>query len=120
MIIDIKTFEEMTPMEQRLHLQALIEDEIVFDQDGGGVSLEEFLDEVSPAEILRHQKTKKGYFKLREIAKLTGLHRDTLQKRFHGKPGVKEQTFAGRGRTTYHTMIVSKAAAEKEFPNIVL
>ena len=32
MIIDIKTFEEMTPVDQRLHLQALIEDEIIIDR----------------------------------------------------------------------------------------
>jgi len=117
MIIPIKTFEEMTPVEQRQHLHDLIEDTVI-GPDGGDVSMEEFLREVSPAEIIKHQTKKKGYFKPPELAEKTGLHRDTIWKRFHGKPGVKEESYSGRNRKTYHTMLISEAAARKEFPDL--
>ena len=55
MIIPIKTVEEMTETERRQYLETLIEDYVLVDQDGNGVSPEEFLNEVPVDELLKHR-----------------------------------------------------------------
>lgn len=58
MIIPIKPFEEMTETERQLHLEELVED-YVFIENGNEVSLQEFVKEISPGEILRHRTRQK-------------------------------------------------------------
>ena len=124
MIIPIKTFEEMNETERREYLEGLIEDYVLADQDGNAVSTEEFLKEVPVAEILKYRRRPKthpkakdrDYFKPSEIARMAGLSRDTIAKRFWNDPGVKKQAHAGRNRKTYTTMLISKEAAKRRFP----
>ena len=126
MIIPIKTIDEMTEKERREYLQGLIEDYVLADQDGNGVSSEEFINEVPIGEILkihkhrtRHPKAQnRDYFTRREIAEKTGRHPDTIGKLFWNDPGVKKDTHAGRNRRTYVTMLISRAAALKRFPGL--
>jgi hypothetical protein len=124
MIIPIKAFEEMNETDRREYLEGLIEDYVLADQDGNAVSTEEFLKEVPVAEILKYRRRPKthpkakdrDYFKPSEIARMTGLNRDTIAKRFWNDPGVKKQAHAGRNRKTYTTMLISKEAAKRRFP----
>jgi hypothetical protein len=124
MIIPIKTVEEMTEKERREYLEGLIEDYIIADEDGNTVSTDEFLWEVPVDEILKYRRRPKAhpkakdrdYFKSSEIARMTGLSRDTIAKKFWDDPGVKKQTHAGRNRRTYITMLISREAVKRRFP----
>jgi hypothetical protein len=121
MIIPIKTVEEMTEQERREYLEGLIEDYVLADQDGNGVSPDEFLREVPVDEILKHRtphpKAKdRDYFTRKEIAEKTGRHPDTIGRMLWNDPGVVKQTHSGRNRRTYVTMLISKAAAKRRFP----
>jgi len=121
MIIPIKTVEEMTETERRQYLETLIEDYVLVDQDGNGVSPDEFINEVPVDEILKHRQRRpkdqnRDYFTRREIAEKTGRHPDTIGKLFWNDPGVVKQTHSGRNRRTYVTMLISKAAAKRRFP----
>jgi hypothetical protein len=124
MIIPIKTVEEMTENERRQYLESLIEDYVLVDQHGNGVSPEEFLNEVPMDEILKkHRKRRpraedRDYFKRRELAEKTGLHENTIGKMFWNDPHVIKRTFSGRNRKTYTTMLISKAAAKRRFPDL--
>jgi hypothetical protein len=124
MIIPIKTFEEMNETERREYLEGLIEDYVLADQDGNGVSPEEFINEVPIDEILKIRKHRtrrpkakdRDYFTRKEIAEKTGRHPDTIGRLFWNDPGVLKQTHSGRNRRTYVTMLISKAAAKRRFP----
>ena len=123
MIIPIKTVEEMTEKERRQYVESLIEDYVLVDQDGNGVSPEEFLNEVSVNELLKHRTRRpkaedRDYFKRRELAEKTGLHENTIGKMFWNDPHVIKRTFSGRNRKTYTTMLISKAAAKRRFPDL--
>ncbi len=124
MIIPIKTVEEMTAKERREYLEGLMEDYILVDQDGNGVSPEEFLNEVPVHELLKKHRNRRpraedrDYFKRRELAEKTGLHENTIGKMFWNDPHVIKRTFSGRNRKTYTTMLISRAAAKRRFPDL--
>jgi hypothetical protein len=123
MIIPIKTVEEMTEKERRQYLEGLIEDYILVDQDGNGVSPEEFLKEVPVDEILKHRTRRpkaqnRDYFTRKEIAEKTGRHPDTIGKLFWKDSGVIKQTHSGRNRRTYVTMLISRQAVKRRFPQL--
>lgn len=124
MIIAIKTFEEMSPKEQREHLEELIEEYVLVDQDGNGVSSEEFLNEVPVRELLKKHQTRRtkdknrSYFTRKEIADKLGRHEDTIGKMFWNDRGVIKRTYSGRNRKTYTTMLISRAAAKRRFPDL--
>jgi len=123
MIIPIKTVEEMTEKERRQYVESLIEDYVLVDQDGNGVSPEEFLNEVSVNELFKHRTRRpkaedRDYFKRRELAEKTGLHENTIGKMFWNDPHVIKRTFSGRNRKTYTTMLISRAAAKRRFPDL--
>jgi hypothetical protein len=114
--IPVKTFEEMTKPEQREHIESLIEDHILGDANG---NLEEFLNE--PAlKKLKPITPNRDYFTRREIAEKTGRHPDTIGRMFWNDPGVKKETHAGRNRKTYTTMLISRAAVKRRFPDLEL
>src|SRR5260370_8268697 len=116
MINTIKTFEEMNETERREYLEGLIEDYVLADQDGNAVSTEEFLKEVPVEKILKYRRRRKrhskaqnrDYFTRREIAEKTGRHPDTIGKLFCNNPGVKNDTHAGRTRSTHLTLLISQ------------
>ena len=124
MIIPIKTVEEMTDNERRQYLESLIEDYILVDQHGNGVSPEEFLNEVPLDELLKKNRKRRpkandrDYFTRRELAEKTGLHENTIGKMFWNDPHVIKRTFSGRNRKTYTTMLISRAAAKRRFPDL--
>src|SRR5260370_9889499 len=126
MIIPIKTVEEMSEKERGEYLEGLIEDYVLADQDGNGVSSEEFINEVPIGEILkirkhrtRHPKAQnRDYFTRQEIAEKTGRNPDTIGKLFWNDPGVVKQNHSGRNRRTYVTMLISKQAAKRRFPQL--
>jgi hypothetical protein len=126
MIIPIKTVEEMTETERRQYLESLIEDYVLVDQDGNGVSPEEFLNEVPVDEILKKHRARRpkdknrSYFTRREIAEKLGRHEDTVGKIFWNDPGVIKRTYSGRNRKTYTTMLISRAAAKRRFADLVI
>jgi hypothetical protein len=114
----------MNETERREYLEGLIEDYVLADQDGNGVSPEEFINEVPIDEILKIRKHRtrrpkakdRDYFTRKEIAEKTGRHPDTIGRLFWNDPGVLKQTHSGRNRKTYTTMLISKAAAKRRFP----
>jgi hypothetical protein len=124
MIIPIKTVEEMTETERRQYLETLIEDYVLVDQDGNGISPDEFLNEVPVDELLKKHRNRRpkakdrNYFKRRELAEKTGLHENTIGKMFWNDPHVIKRTFSGRNRKTYTTMLISRAAAKRRFPDL--
>jgi hypothetical protein len=123
MIIPVKTFEEMNETERREYLEGLIEDYVLADQDGNGVSSEEFLKEVPVDEILKHRTRRpkaqnRDHFTRKEIAEKTGRHPDTIGKLFWNDPRVIKRTYSGRNRKTYTTMLISRAAAKRRFPDL--
>jgi hypothetical protein len=124
MRIPIKIFEEMDQIERREYLEGLIEDYVLADEDGNAVSTEEFLTEVPVDEILKYRRRSKqhpkdpdrDYFKPTEIARMTGLSRDTISRQFWNDPGVKKQVHAAKNRKKYATMLISREAAKRRFP----
>ena len=123
MIIPIKTVEEMTETERRQYLQTLIEDYVLVDQDGNGVTPEEFLNEVPVNELLKHRTRRpkaqnRSYFTRREIAEKIGRHEDTVGKIFWNDPGVIKRVYSGRNRKTYTTMLISREAVKRRFPSL--
>jgi hypothetical protein len=124
MIIDIKSYEEMNEQERREYLEGLIEDYVIADEEGNAVPTEEFLTEVPVDEILKYRRRPKAhpkakdreYFKPSEIARMTGLSRDTIARMFWNDPGIRKTPHTGRNRRTYVTMLISKAAAKRRFP----
>jgi len=124
MIVPFKPFEKMNKQERREHLEGLIEDYIIVDQDGHDVPLGEFLTEVPVDEILKYRRHPKAhpkakdrdYFKPSEIARMAGLSRDTIARMFWNDPGIRKTPHTGRNRRTYVTMLISKAAAKRRFP----
>jgi hypothetical protein len=123
MIIPVKTVEEMTEIERRQYLESLIEDYVLIDQDGNGISPEEFLNEVPVDELLKHRNRRpkakdRDYFTRRELGEKTGLHENTIGKIFWNDPRVIKRTYSGRNRKTYTTMLISRAAAKRRFPDL--
>ena len=124
MNIPIKTFEEMNGQERREYLEGLIEDYVLADQDGNVVSTEEFLKEVPVEKILKYRRRprqhpkdpNRDYFKPTEVARMTGLSRDTIARTFWNDPGIKKTTYAGRNRKKYATMLISREAVKRRFP----
>ena len=117
MIIPIKTFEEMTKQERREHIESLIEDSVL-GQNGSLESLREFLTDPAIEKIKRMHN--RDYLSAREIAEKTGRHPDTIRKMFWKDTGVKKETHGGRDRKCYTTMLISKTAAKRRFPNLEL
>jgi hypothetical protein len=124
MRIPIKPFEKMNKQERREHLESLIEDYVIADEDGKAVSTEEFLTEVPIDEILKYRRRSRrhpkdpnrGYFKPTEIARMTGLSRDTISRQFWNDPGVKKQVHTAKNRKKYATMLISREAVKRRFP----
>jgi len=118
MRIPIKTFEEMTKPEQRLHIESLIEDFILGEQNGNLEFLQTFLSDAA-LEELKHSTAYRDYFTPRDIAEKTGRHPDTIRKLFRNDPGVKKEVHSGRNRTkTYTTMLISRKAVKRRFPDL--
>jgi hypothetical protein len=121
MIIPIKTFEEMTKQEQRQHIESLIEDCILGEQNGNLEFLQGFLNDAAIKE-LKHRTAaqNRGYFTPREIAEKTGRHPDTIRRLFWHDPGVIKRPYSGRNRKTYTVMLISRAAVKRRFPDLEL
>jgi hypothetical protein len=66
----------------------------------------------------REKDPGRKYFTPTEVAKMTGLSRSTITKMFKNDPGVKKQTFAGPGRRKYTTLLISREALKRRFPDL--
>jgi hypothetical protein len=114
MIIPIKAFEDMTPAEQRQHVLEILVDE------NGGVSPEE-LEDLRKL-FLKRQRTKsegRAYLTCKELGELVGRSADTIRKMFiNEKVGVIKNTTSGRNRKAYRTLLISRAAARRRFPDL--
>jgi hypothetical protein len=115
MIIELKAFEDMTPAEQRQHLLDILSD------DNGEVSPEE-LEELRTLFLKRHRtkSERRAYFTCKELAELVGRSEDTIRKMFITEKGVLKKTTSGRNRKPYTTMLISRAAANRRFPDLAL
>jgi hypothetical protein len=114
MIIELKTFEDMSAAEQRQHLL-----DILADGNGDDVSADDL--EGLRRLFLRRYRTKNAqrvYLTCRELGDIVGRSEDTIRRMFWSDKGVKKETHAGRNRKAYTTMLISRAAALKRFPDL--
>jgi hypothetical protein len=112
MIIELKTFEDMTPAEQQQHLLDIL-------TDGDDVSAEEL--ENLRKLFLKRRRTKsdrRAYLTCKELGELVGRSEDTIRKMFAHEKGVKKETHSGRNRKAYTTMLISRTAALRLFPDL--
>jgi hypothetical protein len=88
-----------------------------------GVKLYLNVDVTRPGRITlgRTRRTKdpdRKYFTPPEVAKMTGRSRSTITKIFKNDPGVRKQTFAGPGRRKVTTLLISREALKRRFPDL--
>jgi hypothetical protein len=115
MIIELKAFEDMSPAEQRQHLLE------IFSVDDGSVGPEEWeeLRKIFRKERIRQPKSeRRAYLTCKELGELVGRNADTIRKLFRNDQGVKKDTHSGRNRKPYTTMLISRAAAKRRFPDL--
>jgi hypothetical protein len=113
-IIELKTFEQMSPAEQREHLMDMLTDDGSKDVD---------LEELRKVFLKRHRQAKnaqRDYFTCKELGEMAGRSEDTIRRMFIRDSNVKVETHAGRNRKTYQTMLISRAAAKRRFPDLSL
>lgn len=116
-IVPIIPFEEMSPEDQRAHLEDLLS-ESVLNQKG---DLESFLRVIKPGR--RSNKTQRmnngAYVTARWAAEKVGKGEDSIREEFMKETsGVKKQTFSGRNRKTLHTLLIAKSCLKKHYPDI--
>ena len=113
MIIELKTFEDMNAAEQRQHLLDILSD------DHGEVSPDE-LEEFRKLFLKRHRtkSDRRAYLTCKELSELVGRSADTIRKLFINDKGVEKRTTSGRNRKPYTTMLISRAAAKRRFPDL--
>jgi hypothetical protein len=112
MIIELKTFEEMSPAEQREHLLDILTDDGNKDVD---------LDELRKVFLKRHRQAKserRSYFTCKELGEMVGRSADTIRKMFIHEKGVHKVTTSGRNRKVYTTMDIPRAVAKRKFPDL--
>jgi hypothetical protein len=117
MIIELKTFEDMSAAEQRQHLLE------IFSVDDGSVGPEDWeeLKKIFRKERIRQPKSeRRGYLTCNELAELVGRSADTIRKLFINDKGVEKRTTSGRNRKPYTTMLISRVAAKRRFPDLAL
>jgi hypothetical protein len=114
MIIELKTFEDMDAEEQRQHLLDIL-------TDGGDVPPEE-LEDLRKLFLKRHRtkSPQRSYLTCKELGELVGRSEDTIRKMFAHEKGVKKETHSGRNRKAYTTMLISRTAANRLFPDLNL
>jgi predicted DNA-binding protein (UPF0251 family) len=114
MIIELKTFEDMTPSEQRQHLLEILVD------DNGNMGPDELegLRKVFLKRIRQPKSAQRVYLTAKELGEMVGRSADTIREMFRNDKGVKKDTHSGRGRKTYTTMLIPRAAAKRRFPDL--
>lgn len=114
MIIELKTFEDMSAAEQRQHLLDVLID--------GNVSADELegLRKLFVKRIRQPKSAQRAYLTCKELGDMIGRSADTIRKMFRNDQGVKKQTYAGRNRKPYTTMLISRAAAKRRFPDLAI
>ena len=113
MIVELKTFEDMTPQEQQQHLLDIL-------TDGDDVATEE-LEELRKLFLKRHRtkSDRRTYLTCRELGELVGRSEDTIRQMFiNEKQGVLKRTTSGRNRKSYTTLQISRTAAKRKFPDL--
>jgi response regulator of citrate/malate metabolism len=117
MIIELKTFEDMSAAEQRQHLLDILVDG---NGDVGPAELEE-LRKLFLKRVRQPKNAQRAYFTCKELAELVGLSADTIRKMFaNEKAGVLKNTTSGRNRKAYRTLRISRAAAKRRFPDLAV
>jgi hypothetical protein len=116
MIIELKTFEDMSAAEQRQHLL-----DVLVDGNGSiGPDDLEGLRKVFRKRIRQPKSAQRAYLTCKELGAMVGRSADTIRKMFRTDQGVKKQTYAGRNRKPYTTMLISRAAAKRRFPDLAI
>ena len=73
---------------------------------------------ISPARTRRAKNPDRKYFTPPEVADMTGRSRTTISRLFKNDPGVRKQTFAGPGRRKITTVLISREALKRRFPDL--
>lgn len=113
MIIELKTFEDMTPAEQRQHLL-----DVLVDENNGNVDLED-LRKVFLKRVRQPKSAQRAYLTCKELGEMVGRSADTIREMFrHETIGVKKKITSGPHRKPYTTLLISRAAARRRFPDL--
>jgi len=115
-IVPIIPFEEMSPEDQRAHLEDLLSESVLLNGD-----VEDFLKGIKPRR--RSNKTQRmnngAYVTASWAAEKVGKGEDSIREEFMKETsGVKKQTFSGRNRKTVHTLLIAKSCLKKHYPDV--
>jgi hypothetical protein len=115
---DQKKVGDMTPDEQWELYTSLIDD-----QESGVLLDEKDLNALITL-LQKHKRRarhhKNGiYLTCRVLGNLVGRHENTIRREFEKeKDGVKKKTFSGKNRKAYTTLLISRAAAKRHYPDL--
>jgi hypothetical protein len=69
--------------------------------------------------LRRKARSQTQYFNCRQLGELVGKHENTIRREFEKeKIGVIKKTFSGRNRKAYTTLLISRAAAKRHYPDL--
>jgi hypothetical protein len=112
-IIPIIPFEEMSPEDQRAHLEELLAED-GFDSE----QINKFFK--TKRRPRRNERMNTGqYVTARWAAEQIGKGEDSLREEFMKETsGVIKRTFSGRNRKTVHTLLIAKSCLKKHYPDV--